>query len=194
MHTVKSHGTSAGAGETGNDRISGTGGKYLSEIPKGRQLFRREKEVLDLQLPVLEVPDRKLAEKSPAADTGTGESLHYRQKMEEERQTLLKKDPGPAGGERNSYSGVYAAELSGDAGREKHSGGFPGFGGRQRAEGTGLHISGKPEIYQRGNVHPIGELSGGQKAKLLLLRLSLQLPDVMLLDEPTRNFRPCPIR
>ena len=38
--------------------------------------------------------------------------------------------------------------------------------------------------------HPIGELSGGQKAKLLLLRLSLQLPDVMLLDEPTRNFSP----
>ena len=38
--------------------------------------------------------------------------------------------------------------------------------------------------------HPIGALSGGQKAKLLLLQLSLQLPDVMLLDEPTRNFSP----
>ncbi len=38
--------------------------------------------------------------------------------------------------------------------------------------------------------HPIRELSGGQKAKLLLLKISLTKADVLILDEPTRNFSP----
>ncbi len=38
--------------------------------------------------------------------------------------------------------------------------------------------------------HPIGELSGGQKAKLLLTRMALDGVNVLLLDEPTRNFSP----
>ena len=38
--------------------------------------------------------------------------------------------------------------------------------------------------------HPIRELSGGQKAKVLLLKLGLTETDVLLLDEPTRNFSP----
>ncbi len=36
--------------------------------------------------------------------------------------------------------------------------------------------------------HKIAELSGGQKGKLLLLKLSLSNASVLLLDEPTRNF------
>lgn len=41
---------------------------------------------------------------------------------------------------------------------------------------------------------PIGTLSGGQRAKLLYLDMVLQRADVLLLDEPTRNFSPlsCP--
>ncbi|MBR3586215.1 MAG: ABC-F family ATP-binding cassette domain-containing protein [Oscillospiraceae bacterium] len=38
--------------------------------------------------------------------------------------------------------------------------------------------------------HPAGELSGGQKAKLLLLKISLTEADVLILDEPTRNLSP----
>ena len=38
--------------------------------------------------------------------------------------------------------------------------------------------------------HPIRELSGGQKAKLLLLKISLTEANVLILDEPTRNFSP----
>ena len=38
--------------------------------------------------------------------------------------------------------------------------------------------------------HPVGELSGGQKAKLLLLKISLSETDVLILDEPTRNLSP----
>lgn len=38
--------------------------------------------------------------------------------------------------------------------------------------------------------HPIRELSGGQKVKVLLLRMSLSGANVLILDEPTRNFSP----
>ena len=39
-------------------------------------------------------------------------------------------------------------------------------------------------------VHPIGSLSGGQKAKVLLLSLMMKQPNVLLMDEPTRNLSP----
>lgn len=38
--------------------------------------------------------------------------------------------------------------------------------------------------------HPIAELSGGQKAKVLLLQMSISGADILILDEPTRNFSP----
>ena len=38
--------------------------------------------------------------------------------------------------------------------------------------------------------HSIRALSGGQKAKLLLLKMSLSDANVLVLDEPTRNFSP----
>ncbi len=38
--------------------------------------------------------------------------------------------------------------------------------------------------------HPVSALSGGQKAKILLLKMSMSGADVLLLDEPTRNFSP----
>lgn len=36
----------------------------------------------------------------------------------------------------------------------------------------------------------MGSLSGGEKVKLRLLRLLAEQPDVLLLDEPTRNLSP----
>ena len=38
--------------------------------------------------------------------------------------------------------------------------------------------------------HPISELSGGQKAKIFLLKMSISQANVLILDEPTRNFSP----
>ena len=38
--------------------------------------------------------------------------------------------------------------------------------------------------------HKISELSGGQKAKLILLKLSMSGANVLILDEPTRNLSP----
>lgn len=39
-------------------------------------------------------------------------------------------------------------------------------------------------------LHPMRELSGGQKAKILFLKMILSGANVLLLDEPTRNFSP----
>jgi len=39
-------------------------------------------------------------------------------------------------------------------------------------------------------LHSISQLSGGQKAKLFLLKISVDKNDVLILDEPTRNFSP----
>ena len=38
--------------------------------------------------------------------------------------------------------------------------------------------------------HPIGELSGGQRAKLYFIGMILLGADVLILDEPTRNLSP----
>lgn len=38
--------------------------------------------------------------------------------------------------------------------------------------------------------HSVTELSGGQKAKLLFLKMSMEGNNVLILDEPTRNFSP----
>ena len=38
--------------------------------------------------------------------------------------------------------------------------------------------------------HPAGELSGGQRAKLFFLKMILDGANVLVLDEPTRNFSP----
>ena len=39
-------------------------------------------------------------------------------------------------------------------------------------------------------IHPMNELSGGQQAKVLLVKLMLEENDILVLDEPTRNLSP----
>ena len=39
-------------------------------------------------------------------------------------------------------------------------------------------------------VPSIADLSGGQKGKLILLHVVLERPQLLILDEPTKNFSP----
>ena len=58
-------------------------------------------------------------------------------------------------------------------------------GEKYRAEDN-LHRMGVAELKKKC----YRELSGGQKAKLFFMKMSLEENDVLILDEPTRNFSP----
>ena len=49
---------------------------------------------------------------------------------------------------------------------------------------------GSLKMTREETMHPLSDLSGGQRAKVLLLSLVLQDPDLLVLDEPTRNLSP----
>lgn len=147
------------------------------------------KEVLDLQLPVLEVPDRKLAENLRLQIRGP-EKVCIIGKNGRGKTTLLKKIRARLE-ERGTLTVGYMPQNYLEVLDEKSTPvDFLALeGDREQRERVSTYL-GSLKFTREEMFHPIGALSGGQKAKLLLLQLSLQLPDVMLLDEPTRNFSP----
>lgn len=60
-----------------------------------------------------------------------------------------------------------------------------------RAEETRIRsVLGSLRYTSREMEHPCSELSGGQRAKLLLASMAIEGADVLILDEPTRNLSP----
>ena len=60
-----------------------------------------------------------------------------------------------------------------------------------RAEETRIRsVLGSLRYTSREMEHPCAELSGGQRAKLLLASMAIEGADVLILDEPTRNLSP----
>ncbi|HFU4203674.1 TPA: ATP-binding cassette domain-containing protein [Streptococcus suis] len=62
-------------------------------------------------------------------------------------------------------------------------------GGREKEQVILTHLASLQFTRQEVH-HRISELSGGQKAKLLLLKMVLEQANFLLLDEPSRNFSP----
>ncbi len=60
---------------------------------------------------------------------------------------------------------------------------------KQQVTTARTHL-GSMKFTHREMTAPIAQLSGGQKAKLLFLEMVLKNADVLVLDEPTRNFSP----
>ncbi len=60
---------------------------------------------------------------------------------------------------------------------------------KQQVTAARTHL-GSMKFTHREMTSPIAQLSGGQKAKLLFLEMVLKNADVLVLDEPTRNFSP----
>ena len=138
---------------------------------------------------MLEVPDRKLAENLRLRIRGP-EKICIIGKNGRGKTTLLKKIRARLE-ERGTLTVGYMPQNYLEALDEKSTpvDFLAPEGDREQRERVSTYL-GSLKFTREEMFHPIGELSGGQKAKLLLLRLSLQLPDVMLLDEPTRNFSP----
>ena len=53
-----------------------------------------------------------------------------------------------------------------------------------------LSFMGTMKFTREEMAHKIGDLSGGQRAKIIFLGMVLKKADVLVLDEPTRNFSP----
>ncbi len=62
-------------------------------------------------------------------------------------------------------------------------------GQKDRVTAARTHL-GASRFTREEMLSPIGTLSGGQRAKLLLIKMALDAYDVLLLDEPTRNLSP----
>lgn len=62
-------------------------------------------------------------------------------------------------------------------------------GSREEATAIRNHL-GSVKYTTQEMEHPISGMSGGQKAKLLFIKLILEGANVLILDEPTRNFSP----
>ena len=65
--------------------------------------------------------------------------------------------------------------------------------GSREEETRARTFLGSIRFAQEEMFHPIRDLSGGQKAKLLLTKFMLDKTDVLILDEPTRNFHLFPV-
>ena len=65
------------------------------------------------------------------------------------------------------------------------AGGVP----QKQAEETAIKLLTRVGLAEKANDYP-ASLSGGQKAKVLLLSLMMKKPNVLLMDEPTRNLSP----
>ena len=154
----------------------------ITPIPAGRN-------VLDLELPELRAGERVLARDLRillrgseklliTGPNGTGKTTLLRQIRE-------------ALAERGSFRTAYMPQRYDDLlPPERSAVDFLHTDGT-RAQLTRIRTTlGAMKLTQDEITHPLGMLSGGQRAKVLLLRMMLEAPDVLLLDEPTRNLSP----
>ncbi len=153
-----------------------------SAVPKGKQ-------ILDYNLPLLETPDGgKLAENIHLSiqgpehigiigPNGAGKSTLLKKIAD---QVMTRKDIIPAYMPQN-----YEDML------EMHKTPLEYLGGtdREKTKQAGL-LLGSMKYMADEMQHPLSDLSGGQKAKVLFLKMVMDQAQFLILDEPTRNFSP----
>ena len=147
------------------------------------------KEVLALTLPVLKIGERTLAKDLRLVVTGH-EHVGITGMNGAGKSTLLK-EIWKELSEREDVTAAYMPQNYAEAlDYEKTPLEF--FGERFDKEGLtkARTFMGSMRFTREETARPIGTLSGGQKAKLLFLDMVLRGANVLLLDEPTRNFSP----
>lgn len=150
-----------------------------------------DKRILDLALDVLRVPDgnRILSRKIELTVRGR-EKAAIIGRNGSGKSTLLRKIVTELSSRQDLRVGYmpqnYEDELPDDLLPVEFLAPSGLVGDRQRA----LDLLGGMRFDRHEMMHRISDLSGGQKAKLFMLRFLLLEADTWVLDEPTRNFSP----
>lgn len=147
------------------------------------------KTVLDFSLPVLSVEDRILARDIRLRVMG-GEKIGIIGRNGAGKTTLLRL----IAKELTERRDIRAAFMPQDYGDLLPMDGLPldflAPSGHRDDVTRASTFLGSIRFAREEMFHPIRELSGGQKAKLFLTQMMLDDANVLILDEPTRNFSP----
>lgn len=155
---------------------------HITPLPQGKYLLNLDEKQINIA-PHLTIDHLKLSLKGQekigiVGDNGCGKStlLHFLY------QELSKKTDLTIGYMPQRYEAILPVELSPIAFLSK-------TGDKSEREVINSHLANLNFSHDEMN-HAISDLSGGQKGKLLLLHLVLESPQLLILDEPTRNFSP----
>lgn len=154
------------------------------------------KKVIDLSLPVLSAPDGRTLAKDLRMNMTGSEKICIVGKNGAGKSTLIRLLAGELL-KRNDLCAAYMPQNYPDLlPLDQTPVEFLSNTGDRGDRGDRQEISeirtflGSVKFTPEEMSHSISELSGGQKGKLIFLSMIRKKPDVLLLDEPTRNFSP----
>lgn len=149
----------------------------------------RGKTVIDLDLPELAVDGRVLARNLRLHVSG-GEKLCLIGRNGIGKTTLLRRIADELLARTDIRAGYMPQNYEDLLAREKTAVDFLAVTGFKEETTKIRTWLGSMKFTTEEMERPIAELSGGQKAKLFFLKMNLDGANVLLLDEPTRNFSP----
>ena len=152
------------------------------------------KTVLDFTLPALYAGGSSPGAAAPGGEPaavrpGRGARVRHRPQRRGENHLPAAGGRGAAGAPGHP-GGLHAPGLRRDRGPKPDAGGIFGQKLGEGGAHPGKDLPGQHEVHPEEQEHTIQELSGGQKAKLFFLKMILDGANVLVLDEPTRNFSP----
>lgn len=147
------------------------------------------KTVLELQLDKLCVDDRELSHDLRLRVTG-GEKIGIMGQNGAGKTTLLRLIAGELCARRDIRAAYMPQDYADILPKDQTPLEFLAPGGHKDDVTRASIFLGGIRFKREEMFHTIGELSGGQKAKIFLTQMMLESSNVLILDEPTRNFSP----
>ena len=147
------------------------------------------KTVLDLSLPELRAGERMLAENIRLHVCG-GEKVGILGPNGAGKTTLLRRIAEELLSRRDLHAAYMSQDYADTLPMELTPVTYLAPEGDTASETRARTYLGSIRYTRQEMEHPIRALSGGQKAKLLMTKMMLDGVNVLILDEPTRNFSP----